>query len=54
MFYIAAAIYATGCVFYVVVGKGETQDWVRPYLGEDTAATTQKPANGQEQETKIV
>ena len=47
VFYIAAAIDATGCVFYVVFGKGETQDWVRPYLGED------KPSREDEKPQKM-
>ena len=32
MFYLSAAIFMFGAIFFAIFGDGEVQDWVLPYM----------------------
>lgn len=39
VFYIAAAVYGAGLIFFLIFADGELQDWVKPYMfDKDEAA----------------
>jgi hypothetical protein len=35
VFYISAAIYTVGAIFFVLFAKGDVQPWVREYMFDD-------------------
>lgn len=35
VFFISAAIYAFGAIFYIIFAQGELQAWARPYMFDD-------------------
>lgn len=55
VFYIAAAIYSIGAVFYIVFGSGEVQTWaLEPDSIEITAVPDQVPNQGEKKQTSTV
>ena len=34
VFYLAAAIFIAGGIFFAIFAEGEIQDWVEPYMGD--------------------
>lgn len=47
MFYISAAIYAIGMIFFTIFAQGEVQPWVRPYMFDEEMPVVQtQPVEG--------